>query len=191
MKIQPAVLKTDRLLLRPFEWDDIEDFYVINNDEVFRGQLDEPFPYSQQDAENELAWVLGRKWESSPHFALVKDNVVIGSSDLNVGRGGLGETRPGVADLSYYLARPHWGNGLVPEACQAIIAYGFKAFDLTKITACTLSENRQSYRVMEKLAMTREGLLRQHGVKRDGQRADQVVYGLLRQEWDSAQRSTD
>ena len=39
-------------------------------------------------------------------------------------------------------------------------------------------------RVLEKLGMTREGLLRKHLIRR-GERVDRVYYGLLREEWET------
>ena len=74
---------------------------------------------------------------------------------------------------------------LVPEACRAVIDYAFPTYNLVKLTAFTRAENRQSWRVMEKLGMKQEGLLRQHEVAGNGQRVDQVIYGLLREEWEA------
>ena len=46
--------------------------------------------------------------------------------------------------------------------------------------------NVGSWRVMEKLGMTREGLFRSHSVAR-GVRQDEVYYGLLREERDASE----
>ena len=48
--------------------------------------------------------------------------------------------------------------------------------------ARTDARHKRSLRVMEKVGMTREGLLRGQGKGR-GERIDQVVYGILREEW--------
>ncbi|MPZ15394.1 MAG: hypothetical protein GEU73_13380 [Chloroflexi bacterium] len=52
-------------------------------------------------------------------------------------------------------------------------------------TAPSGARNVQSHRVMEKLGMRREAVLRQHRVHR-GERIDEVWYGLLRAEWSEA-----
>ncbi|NKB69339.1 MAG: GNAT family N-acetyltransferase [Candidatus Latescibacteria bacterium] len=185
MPIEPTALQTDRLLIRPFEWADIDDYYQCHNDQAFRRLLDEPYPYRRKDAERDLGWVISKSWDKNPYFALVLNKIVVGHADLEIGLGGLGEAAPGIADLSYALARPYWGQGLMPEACRAIMAYAFPTYNLVKITAVTTVENRPSWRVMEKLGMKREGLFRQHGVGGNGQRADQVVYGFLRGEYEA------
>ena len=73
-----------------------------------------------------------------------------------------------------------WGQGLVPEAARAVVEWGFKERALAKVFARADARNTNSQRVMEKLGMTREGLLRSH-VKGRGERID-VYYGVLRDE---------
>lgn len=62
--------------------------------------------------------------------------------------------------LGYVLARAHWGKGLMPEAVKAV---AFRAFDdvaIHRVCARCDVDNRPSARVMEKVGMRREGLLR-------------------------------
>ncbi|MAG35829.1 MAG: hypothetical protein CL878_06255, partial [Dehalococcoidia bacterium] len=61
-------------------------------------------------------------------------------------------------------------------------AYGFRSVDLAKVYARADPRDTASVRVLEKLSMQREGLLRSHVVRR-GVRADRVYYGLMREEW--------
>ena len=60
------------------------------------------------------------------------------------------------------------------------------AFDcytqLVRVRARANAENLGSRRVMEKLGMSLEGQLRQDSFER-GELHDEVVYGLLRNEW--------
>jgi len=72
----------------------------------------------------------------------------------------------------------------MPEAAKAVIQWGFGERGLAKIWAKADPRNRRSWRVMEKLGMTREGLLRGH-LKVRGERVDDVYYGILREEWES------
>jgi RimJ/RimL family protein N-acetyltransferase len=87
-------------------------------------------------------------------------------------------------DLGYGLARDAWGKGLATEAARAVVDYGFSALGLAKVWARTDPRNAASVRVLEKLGMRREGLLRSH-VIRWGERADRAYYGLLREEWEA------
>ena len=68
------------------------------------------------------------------------------------------------------------------EAANAVINWGFQNFDLAKVYSWADVENVGSWRVMEKIGMTREGTLRSQGVNR-GVRQDYHYYGILRSEW--------
>ena len=89
-----------------------------------------------------------------------------------------------VAERAYAIRREHWGKGLMLEAAKAVIQWGFGERGLAKIWAKADPPNRRSWRVMEKLGMTREGLLPDHAKVR-GERVDDVDYGILREEWES------
>ena len=79
----------------------------------------------------------------------------------------------------------HWRKGLMVEAGRAVVDWGFRERDLEKVFAQGDARNKRSLRVMEKLGMSREGILRSHGEGR-GERIDDVYYGILREEWAEA-----
>ena len=110
---------------------------------------------------------------------MVLEGHVIGGVGLRVGR------RRGGAELGYALAKQHWGKGLTLEAARAVIGWGFERYNVHKVIAHAALDNRQSWRVMEKLGMTREGLKRSHS-KIGGEFVDYVDYGVLREEWERA-----
>jgi RimJ/RimL family protein N-acetyltransferase len=62
------------------------------------------------------------------------------------------------------------------------VDYGFNALDLHRIHADTNSDNLASWRVMERLGMRREAVLRD-AVYEDGNWLDRYIYGLLADEW--------
>ncbi len=86
------------------------------------------------------------------------------------------------AEIGYDLCPDCWGLGLMPEALQILIRYGFEEMDLNRIEATTHTENQRSQHVLEKLGFQREGLLREYYC-RDGIYNDQVQFSLLRREW--------
>jgi RimJ/RimL family protein N-acetyltransferase len=64
--------------------------------------------------------------------------------------------------IGYAAARAHWGKGYVPEATHAIIAWAFQQPSLYRVYATTDLENTASRRVLEKVGMQCEGILRKH-----------------------------
>jgi RimJ/RimL family protein N-acetyltransferase len=86
------------------------------------------------------------------------------------------------AELGYWIGVRYWNKGYCTEAAQAVIDYAFAERGLNRVHARHFASNPASGRVMAKLGMTREGLLRQHVIK-DDRYEDLVCYGLLRSEW--------
>ena len=58
------------------------------------------------------------------------------------------------AELGYWLARPFWGRGYMPEAGRALLAHAFLDLRLKVVWAGHYEGNLQSRRVMEKLGLT-------------------------------------
>jgi RimJ/RimL family protein N-acetyltransferase len=87
-------------------------------------------------------------------------------------------------EIAYSLARQHWGKGLTTEAARSVISWAFQTYTINRIYAWSDPRNIGSWRVMEKLGMQREGLLRSH-VKWHGTFRDQMYFGILRSEWKS------
>ncbi len=71
-----------------------------------------------------------------------------------VGRGGLRKTYIGgnnEVELAYALMAEFWGKGLATEMGEAILKVGFEQLGLADVVCFTLTTNRASQRVMEKL----------------------------------------
>jgi RimJ/RimL family protein N-acetyltransferase len=159
--------------------EDAEDVFAYSSDEAFCYFLiPSPAPTTRAEVEQDLAAVLRTPWHDYPRFAVVLHGQVVGEVNLKI------ERSDRIASLGYSIARQHWGKGFATEAARAVIDYGFRAFGLAKVYARADPRNAASVRVLEKLDMQREGLLRSHVIRR-GERVDRVYYGLLREEWEA------
>ncbi len=177
--VDPVELRTERLLLRPFRPEDVDDVYAYAVDpEWARYNKPVPQPYTRRHAEEFVARCVRADPKEHVEFAIVLGGRVVGSVRLTIAL----EQR--VAGMGYSIAREHWGKGLVAEAARAIIDWAFPAFELEKIVSRADARNQRSWRVMEKLGMTRESVLHGSRAACDGP-ADQVVYRLLREEWEA------
>ena len=171
----PPDLRTDRLLLRPYRMSDVDDVFEYGKDPEWARYLGVPQPYTRRSAESDVARAVLADAEKAPIWAIVHENRVVGGISLTV-------YGPGSAELGYSLARSLWGRGLMTEAATAILAFGFGKADLARIQASTDIRNAASWRVMEKVGMTRTGIARQNRLHR-GVRVDDVFYEALRDEW--------
>lgn len=173
---EPATIRTERLLLRPFELEDAEDVFAYANDPEWSRFLPVPSPYTLQDALTFVDRNISIDWQEEPIIAIEYGGTVIGGIGFHI------NSSDSRAMLGYAIARAHWNQGLMTEAAQAVVDWGFEEFGLAKIWSFADVENAGSWRVMEKIGMTREGTLRSHGVLR-GVRQDFHYYGILRSEW--------
>ncbi len=66
--------------------------------------------------------------------------------------------------IAYVLARRFWGQGYMTEAAQAITDHTLRQPEIFRVEAYCDVENVASARVLEKIGMQREGLLRRTGI---------------------------
>ena len=173
-------IRTPRLLLRPFRSDDVDDVFAYATDPEWGRYLPLPDPYTRRSAEEFVASAILADPDTSPMWAIVHEGRASTSGwgiDLRVRDGRW-------AEMGYSIARPLWGQGLVTtEAATAVaIAHGFEKLGLARIQASADTRNVASWRVMEKLGMKREGIMRSSRLVRDI-RVDDVLYAVLREEW--------
>ncbi|WAL58771.1 GNAT family N-acetyltransferase [Thermocoleostomius sinensis] len=64
------------------------------------------------------------------------------------------------ADLGYVLARSEWGKAYMPEAVQVLTDWALEQDEIYRVWAVCDVENSASVRVMEKVGMHREGILK-------------------------------
>lgn len=169
----PPKIETERLLLRAFQAGDVADALAYRDDQEFARFLSHiPQPFTRRDAEAFVALNMSEPWQRSPTFAVVWHATVIGTVNLEV------DTGARTAMLGYAIGRAWWGQGIATEAARAVIAWGIDAFDLARIWGSTDARHIRSQRVLEKLGMQREALRVADHVGRNGELADEVVYGL-------------
>ncbi|MBR0464170.1 MAG: GNAT family N-acetyltransferase [Clostridia bacterium] len=146
--ISGVVLRTPRLVLRPWRETDLEDFYEYASVDGV-GQMAGWSPHKSID---ESRAILSRFIEGKKTFALEKDGRVIGSLGIEKYRE---ELYPEFADkkcrmLGFVLAKPYWGLGLMPEAVNEVIRYLFEDIGLDVIFCAHFLSNTRSARVQEK-----------------------------------------
>lgn len=141
-------LTTARLTLRPWKESDLKDFYEYASVDGV-GQMAGWNPH--RDLEESKA-ILSRFIEEKKTFALVYRGKAIGSLGIERYR----QTNYPELDalqgreIGYALSKDHWGQGLMPEAVKAVIAWLFDEEKLDFIIVGHFDWNDQSRRVIEK-----------------------------------------
>ena len=98
-----------------------------------------------------------------------------------VGRGGLKHSHVGGNDeveLLYTVISEHWGKGLATEMAEVILTVAFEQLGLADVVCFTLTTNKASQRVMEKVGFQYERDILYVGLPH-------VFYRLTASEWQS------
>jgi [ribosomal protein S5]-alanine N-acetyltransferase len=152
----PQTLETQRLYLRkPVAEDAILVFQQYAGDpEVTKYMSWQPHQSLRQTEEyiNRCISV----WADNSAFPYVlickEDNRLIGAIEIRLDRY--------KADLGYVLAKLEWGKGYMPETARAITDWALGQNEIYRVWAVCDVENAASARVMEKVGMQKEGVLR-------------------------------
>ena len=84
--------------------------------------------------------------------------------------------------VGYWLGQEFEGKGIVTQACEGVIGYGFNDLGLHRIELKCGTGNNRSAAVPQRLGFTNEGILREAELV-NGQFIDLYLFSLLRSEW--------
>jgi RimJ/RimL family protein N-acetyltransferase len=82
-------------------------------------------------------------------------------------------------EIGYVLRRDMWGQGLATEIAALLLRVGFDDLRLHRLWATCDPANKASIRVLEKVGMQCEGLLREHYLSHDGTWRDALLYATV------------
>ncbi|MDI6572702.1 GNAT family N-acetyltransferase [Leuconostoc lactis] len=165
-----STLQTERLILRPVQPDDAEAMFdYLRDEETVRFITVPPVKTVTEVLENSIQSYF--MLDPIGKWAIVYDQKMVGTIDLR-----LNEAHR-QAEIGYVLNKRYWGQGIMPEAAQAILAVGFDQLQLVRIFSEHDTRNPKSGRVMTKLGMQQEGVaLKSQIIK--GEIVDMVHYAI-------------
>lgn len=173
------LLKTDRLILRKICLDDAEDIFEIGSCQDVAQYVTWDVHKSMDDTRKYLASMEEnpKKKQLYPWSIVCKENnkVIGGCGYMNW----LPESSR--AEVGYMISKKYWNKGYMTEALREVIKFGFEKMGLNRIEALCTPENTASAKVLEKVGMKFEGLLRQYLFFKD-KFWDFNMYSILRNE---------
>lgn len=174
-------LETKRLRLRPLTPEDAPTVArLAGRREIAHTTISIPHPYSEPHAQEWIAAHTGQQ-NSAKQVAF---GVTIRTDGQLIGAVGLREidTEHCQTEMGFWIGLDWWGKGYATEAAKAVIRYGFQELKLNRIYAHHMVRNPVSGRVLEKIGMKQEGLLRQR-VRKWGVFEDVVLLAILQDDW--------
>ncbi len=144
-------LETERLLLRPYEMDDLDDIAAILGDaETMRYY---PAPFSRAKSREWIESNLAR-YRDDGHGLWAMELTDTGEFVGNCGLVVQDVEGTDEVEVGWHVKRSHWRRGLATEAARACCRYGFEELGLERIVSLIRPENDRSRGVAEKLGMT-------------------------------------
>lgn len=180
------VLETERLILRNFKPEDIEDYWEYVQMPNVGPRAGWPAYTEKQKA---VDWLENVECKKPNQFAIVfkEDNKVIGSVELmdcvknryvNI------DVEDGAKEIGFVLSEPYWGRGIVTEAARAVLGYAFDVLETENVYIGHAKANIGSGKVQDKLGFKVIGEVKNYRTWVDGTQTDFVARKMTKQEWE-------
>lgn len=173
-------IETERLLLRPISLGDLSDTLEHRTDPKVCRYIANPM------TTEEVIYFISKHskaWDSESNERLCvaiefkKSRKVIGELMFRYL-----ESSKNLGEIGFRLNQAFHKMGLAREATSNFMEALFENTLIHKLVAYCAAENVDSFRLMERLGMAREGALREQMLL-DGVWTDQLIYGITREEW--------
>lgn len=170
------VLETQRLILREIRADDTPAIFDLYADETIAAHVGSVTFSSHAEAQEIIEFMSSAYGEGK----VIRWGITLRREDRVIGSCGFHRlsTRDRRAEIGYDLSPTYWRQGIMREALRAMFGFGFETMHLHRIEAMTYPANIASWRLLEALGFTCEGLLRDYAFLRDTFE-DVKIYSLL------------
>ncbi|MYL44303.1 GNAT family N-acetyltransferase [Virgibacillus halodenitrificans] len=165
---------TERLLIRPFESNDIDDvFNIYNNNNTCKYLLHDKWTVENLEREfNKKLDNSSLTKESVLSLAVVNGTKVIG--DLSVWYTDMKDT----VEIGFSFLNRVSGKGYATEATRSLVEYLFNEVNVHRIQANLDARNEASKKLCERIGMRKEAHFIQDFWNK-GEWTDSIVYGML------------
>lgn len=141
-------LKTERLILRRWEESDAENLFKLASDPDVGPIAGWPPHQSVEESLNVIRNVFCAK--EAYAICLKEDGKAIGAIELKLNGHTDMTERDDECELGYWLGKPFWGRGIMPEAAREILRHAFEDCGMQKVWCGYYEGNNKSKRVQEK-----------------------------------------
>lgn len=142
------MLETKRLILRPWQETDAESLYEYAKDPDVGPPAGWPPHTSVENSREVIRNVL---LVPQTYAVCLRDGKAIGSISLKLNGSTDMTDRDDECELGYWIGKPYWGQGLIPEAARELLRYAFEELKMRAVWCGYYEGNEKSRRVQEKL----------------------------------------
>lgn len=146
------MLETERLILRKWTDEDADSLFEYAKDPDV-GPIAGWQPHTSRE---ESLSVIRNVLNGSECYAICEkgNGKAIGSIELRLNGHTDMTERDDECELGYWLGKPFWGRGYMPEAARELIRHGFEELGMSTIWCGYYEGNQKSKKVQEKVGFT-------------------------------------
>jgi ribosomal-protein-alanine N-acetyltransferase len=184
--VEKVMISTRRLMIRPFNASDAADLYeYLSNPAIYKYEPGEPISFDH-------ATHLSQERAATKDFWAVE----LADSGKMIGHIYFKQTEPyelRTWELGYIVNPAYQGEGYAAEAVAALLRKEFEDKHIHRVVAHCNPENPASWKLLERVGLRREGLLRRNIFFRRGPKGEEIwtdtyVYAILKEEADERLR---
>lgn len=174
-------LETKRLYLRPWEEGDEEALYQLAKDP----EVGPDCGWKPHKDREESRYVLRRLLMNQYTWAIVEKDSGNVVGDISLMPHGTSSHTENEAqrEIGFWLGRPYWGRGYMPEACRRLMDYAFGELNCELLWCGHHVDNQKSHRVQEKCGFRYHYREEEHYFAQLGIRRSGIVNRITREEW--------
>jgi RimJ/RimL family protein N-acetyltransferase len=177
------VLRTERLILRPWEEADAEECYKYASDPRVGPIAGWPSHTSVEESRRVIRDILAVP--ETYAVVLMETGLPIGSIGLH--RNDLA-SKEDEMELGFWLGAPYWGRGIIPEAAEEMLRRAFEDLRLARVWCAYYDGNEKSKRVQEKLGFRYQRTSENAPVPQMGETRKGHVNLMTKDQWEASRR---
>ena len=174
---------TDEISLRPLQVDDANDMYnTIDAQREYLGRW-LPFVVGTTSVAVTQAFVDSAVDADDKTYTIRKGDKFVGLIGFK-----LTDKANRKTEIGYWLSEEHQGQGIMTRAVERLCKYAFEVLELNRVQIKCAVGNTPSSNIPKRLGFRFEGIERAGELFPDGIFADNEVYSLLKNEYNSTNR---
>lgn len=173
--------ETERLILRRWEDSDAENLFEYAKDPNVGPIAGWPAHRSIEESRDVIRNVFNSR--EAYAICLKADSKAIGAIELKLNGHTDMTDREDECELGYWLGKPFWGQGIMPEAVQEMLRHAFEDIGMSKVWVGYYEGNMKSRRVQEKCGFRYQWKTEEVDVPLMHEKRTGYVSSMTKEEW--------
>lgn len=175
------MLQTERLILRPWRESDAEAMFEYARDP----EVGPPAGWPPHKDIEESRRIIRMFMQNTQTYAicLKEEDRPIGCIDLKMKDRSDLTDRDDECEMGYWLGKPFWGRGIMPEAARELLRHAFEDLGMRKVWCAYYEGNEKSKRVQEKVGFRYQWTTEGVDVPLLGEKRTGHVNCMTKEEW--------